>query len=42
MPDIPHGLAAAIRLPASRGADSAAGGLAATPAPGTVTSAASR
>ena len=31
------GLAAAIRLPASRGPDRAAGGLAATPAPGTVT-----
>jgi hypothetical protein len=31
------GLAAAIRLPASRGPDRAAGGLAATPAPGTAT-----
>jgi hypothetical protein len=31
------GLAAAIRLPASRRPDRAAGGLAATPAPGTTT-----
>ena len=31
------GLAAAIRLPSSRGTDRAAGGLAATPAPGTAT-----
>jgi hypothetical protein len=31
------GLAAAIRLPSSRGPDRAAGGLAATPAPGTAT-----
>ena len=31
------GLAAAIRLPASRTPDRAAGGLAATPAPGTAT-----